>query len=309
MMRPLTAALSIIAVLLSALLAASCSEPERTTASSATEPARPTAVVTEPKPAAPPSVDEESTPKLDEPIAKSPPTTDDSPRAEKPAPVPPVESKFIQPFPDVRVNLATREVQFAAIVCLTEGWLEQIVCSPNTREHETLMVTDVRPSNLHAAMLLAKYESGTPGRWKYEDDRYSVIPPTGTAVEVLVRYTNAAGEVVEHPVNEWVRDHRGETDFPNRPWVFGGSRLEPNPESMGPGEHYVADMTGSVIGLVTFGDELLGWRQVLSDQAAVSEPEWEANGRAMPPVGTPVTVILRPIEDAESEDSSGSSAD
>lgn len=308
MMRPFSAAILTFAVLLSALVAVSCNEPERTTTSTTSEPSPPTVVVTQPKPAAPPSAGEESTRAAEEPIAKTPPKTEDAPRVEEPAPTKPVESRFIQPFPDVRVNLATREVQFAAIVCLNEGWLEQIVCSPNTREHETLMVTEVRPSNLHAAMLLAKYEAGTPGRWKYEDDRYSVVPPTGTAVQVLVRYTNAEGEVVEHPVHRWVRDHRGESEFPDRPWVFGGSRLAPNPESMGPGEHYVADMTGSVIGLVTFGDELLGWRQVLSDQAAVSEPEWEANGRAMPPIRTPVTVILRPVESGD-DAPSGSSAD
>jgi hypothetical protein len=62
---------------------------------------------------------------------------------------------------------------------------------------------------------------------------------------------------------------------------------------MGPGEHYVADMTGSIIGLVTFGDEVVGFARVMPDSADVSEPVWEVDPERVPPIGTPVTLILR----------------
>ena len=62
---------------------------------------------------------------------------------------------------------------------------------------------------------------------------------------------------------------------------------------MGPGEHYVADMSGSIIGLVTFGDEVIGFSQVISDQDAVQAPEWEVDSEKIPPVGTEVTVVLK----------------
>ena len=54
----------------------------------------------------------------------------------------------------------------------------------------------------------------------------------------------------------------------------------------------VADATGSVIGLVTFGDEVVGFSRVFADDAAVRPPEWEADDEAMPPVGTAATIIL-----------------
>jgi hypothetical protein len=68
---------------------------------------------------------------------------------------------------------------------------------------------------------------------------------------------------------------------------------------MGPGEHYVADMTGSIIGLVTFGDETIGFSRVLSDQESVQEPVWEAATEHLPEPATPVTIIVRRWPDAK----------
>ena len=47
------------------------------------------------------------------------------------------------------------------------------------------------------------------------------------------------------------------------------------------------------LGLVTFGDEVIGFTEIISDQAAIHEPEWEVNMETIPPVGTEVTIILR----------------
>ncbi len=62
---------------------------------------------------------------------------------------------------------------------------------------------------------------------------------------------------------------------------------------MGEGEHYVADYSGSIIGLVTFGDEVIGFSEVIADQAAVQEPEWIVDTDRVPPIGTEVTVVIR----------------
>ena len=80
--------------------------------------------------------------------------------------------------------------------------------------------------------------------------------------------------------------------FPEGAWVFAGSSFAENPEWMGSGKHYVADLTGSIIGLVTFGDEVIGYERVMSDQEAVEPTQWRVNTGHLPPVGTPVTVIL-----------------
>lgn len=207
----------------------------------------------------------------------------------------PESPRVIHPFPDVAVILseaAPARVEIAALTCTPEYPLEQIVCAPATREHESLLVVKAAPSQIHAALLMAGFNPGSPGRWTYENDTLGTIAPVGDKVDVRVRFPSPGKPPVEAPIRDWIRDINGREDFPNQPWVFGGSRIAKNPKFMGEGEHYVADMTGSIIGLVTFGDEVLGFAQVISDSADIQAPEWEARTDVMPPTGTPVTLVL-----------------
>lgn len=199
----------------------------------------------------------------------------------------------VEPSEGITVDLDSASVEVQAWACLDVGWLEQVACSPGTREHESLVVIKARPSEVHAALLMAGFVPGAPGRWTYENDTVNVTPPTGDLLAISVRYEGAGGEVIEEPIRRWIRDHLGREDFPDEPWVFGGSHWAPNPSWMEPGEHYVADMTGSIVGLVTFGDEVVGFSRVLADQEAVQAPEWEVDSDHVPAVGSPVTLILR----------------
>jgi hypothetical protein len=208
----------------------------------------------------------------------------------------PPRSARIRPFPGVAVVRSADGraiVELEARVCLEEGWLEQIACSAGSREHESLLVPRAWPSQIHGALLMAGFEPGAPGRWTYEGDELTFVAPTGSALDVFVRYATAGGPVIEEPVRLWIRDHQGHHEFPDDPWVFAGSRIATPPPDVEGEEYFVADATGSVIGLVTFGDEVVGFSRVLADDAAVQPPEWEADDEAMPPVGTPVTIILR----------------
>lgn len=202
---------------------------------------------------------------------------------------------FVSPFPGVRVRLTPPTVEVEAVRCLDEGWLEQIACSPGTREHESLVVVSAKPSHIHAALLMAGFNPGNPGAWIYHDDdqHIEVRPPSGDKLQIAMRYSTN-GSATEEPVRAWIRDHLGERQFPDVPWIFAGSRIEPNPKFMGPGEHYVADQTGSIIGLVTFGDELIGCSAVIADQVDVQPAEWEVNTDAVPPVDTKVTIVITP---------------
>ena len=207
--------------------------------------------------------------------------------------------RVLTPFPHIAVNLTERIVEIDGFAAIDVGWLEQVMCTPGTREHESLVVTSARPSEIHAALLLAQFEPGSPGAWSWDDEneRVRLHSPKGERIDVFVRYENSEGEQIEEPVRTWIRDHLGRHDFPGDSWVFCGSRLAENPPESGGGEYYIADYSGSVIGLVTFGDEVIGWSKVLSDQEAVQPPEWEVNTDHVPPPGTEVTVILKPTED------------
>jgi hypothetical protein len=189
------------------------------------------------------------------------------------------------------VDVRAGHVEIDGRACLDAGWLEQVACSPGTREHEALVVVPARPSDIHAALLMAGFQSGRPGRWVYENEQVQIEPPTGEVLEVLARYQRADGQTITESITEWIRDEAGDRRLPGDAWVFGGSELRADPS--GSGEHYVADRTGSIIGLVTFGDEVIGLRDVLPDQAAVYEPEWMVDTQRVPAPGTAVTLIVR----------------
>ena len=217
------------------------------------------------------------------------------------------EPRVLQPFEGITVILDEGEgsrVEVAARVCLDEGFLEQVACAPRSREHESLVVVaPAKPSQVHAALLMAGFKPGQPGQWLYENNKIETAPPSGDILQIVVRYIDSNGKNVEQPIRQWIRGAVriiGDNppppkypEFPNIPWTFGGSAIEQNPPFMGPGEHYVADMTGSIIGLVTFGDEVIGLSQVLSDQEEVQAPVWEVNAEAIPPMDTKVVVILK----------------
>lgn len=211
-------------------------------------------------------------------------------------------SDLIEVFDHVRVSRSGRFVEFDGIVPLDshdeetpDVYLELIACSPDTREHESLVMTRARPSHIHAALLLIGLEPGLPGSWERVGDGFEPIMPTGSAVEVTITYTSGNGEAatsVTSAAQDWVIDQRSESGLAGAEWIFAGSRMvEYRGQSF-----YDADGTGTVIGLTTFGSEVIGWGNVFSPEASVQEPIWIANAALVPAQGTPVVVRISAVD-------------
>ncbi len=206
-------------------------------------------------------------------------------------------------FPHVRFDKDSRVVEFDARVAIDchqpttpRVYLEVTACTPDTREYESLVVTEALPSHVHAALLLAGLVPGEPGRFERDGEALRAVPPRGDALRVSFVLEGAAGESLLFAPFDWVIDlATGEhlSAAGGEPtWVFGGSRIV---EFRGE-ERYEADLTGTLIGLTTFGDETVSFTRVLSPHAAVQTPEWIADITRVPPIGTPVVVRLVPGE-------------
>jgi len=199
-------------------------------------------------------------------------------------------------WPHVKIDLNNKIIEIEGFSGGNQGWLEQIICLAGTRTHESILITEAKPSHIHAALLLIGLEPGHPGWWKIDPDdpagtRWIVEPPTGSPVIITIAWTDKQDQKHEAPVRQWVRDFHTHDLLPEGPWIFAGSLMKADYT----GEvGYVADRSGSIAGLVTFGDELLGWSEILPDQEAVLAPEWEANTEVMPEPFTPVTIRLYP---------------
>ena len=190
--------------------------------------------------------------------------------------------------PAVTVERGSRELRVGARVSCTRGFLEQVACGKGSREHESLLVIDAPASVVHAGLLAIGLRPGVPGSWKEASGgTVELHAPTGPEVQVLVVVPGGAAPV---PVADWLRDERGSEAAAPR-FVFAGSRLVPGSA----GDRYLADESGSVVGLVTFGDETVALCEVLPDRVGVEPAHFTARTASMPPEGTPVTLVFRAV--------------
>ena len=222
--------------------------------------------------------------------------------AEEPKPT--MEAIDALNFPGVKVNLEEKAIDVTASICLTEGSLEFIACTKETKEHESILRVEGKPSHIHTALLLLGAKPGNPAMRKMvgseETPRWIDIPPRGHSTTVSLVITDKEGKVTERPISDFVSfvDYEANPEDPPRrdskkqlaSFLFAGSHLY---GKEGAPKVYLADNIGSVISLFTFGDELLCLPGIhLKENYAL---QWEANPKHLPKVGTKVIMRLRPV--------------
>jgi hypothetical protein len=210
-----------------------------------------------------------------------------------PAPAPPPIREI---FPGVRLDLAARAVEFDGTIVQGGGdgmvtYLEVLVCRPNSREHESIVMSDVLPSHVHAALLLAGALPGKPGSWTYDKDTKILTPhpPAGDMVIVTIAWGEPEARTVR-PIAELVRNAKNRSTLASRTpgFVFAGSALLQRRVE----RRYAADVSGTIIGLCTFGDEPIAWAEIISHEEAVDDPAWVVDP-ATPSKGTKVVVRVQ----------------
>ncbi len=207
-------------------------------------------------------------------------------------------------MPGVRINLEEWSVDVESRVCLKEGLLELIACTKDSKEHESIVMIEARPSHVHTALLLLGAQAGNPAMQQAVDPektRFRFIPPSGGKVDVSLVIKNSEGKQEEKPVSEFIMRARGydgieEPDapenaekFPTHTFLFAGSVLIG--EGDGP-SRYLCDQSGNVISITTFGDELLclDGMHDHSNESLI----WEVDGEKLPELDAKVILRLRP---------------
>ncbi|MFI4916852.1 MAG: YdjY domain-containing protein, partial [Phycisphaerales bacterium JB060] len=151
------------------------------------------------------------------------------------------------------------------------------------KDHEALMVTNVRPSHIHAALLTLGLEPGSPGAIAWDGQEPVATQAAGPAVTVTYRQLESPppGE----PITEFIVDADTGVHFDARAqWVFAGSLFED--------DRYIADAEGLVVGLHTFGTELVALQEAMSPDSFIEEPRWIAHPQRTPDFGTRVTIRI-----------------
>lgn len=183
----------------------------------------------------------------------------------------------------------TRRVHVLAEVCLREGPLEVLLCKNFTKEHEAILRADADAREIHAGLLLAGAEAGSPAKFvpKFQ-------PATGTKIKVSLTYREK-GKVKTSPAAEWITDKVSGKNL-QYDWVFAGSRLFKDPENPQATPYYMAN-NGEVISLSNFPDSMLDLP--VKSSKDVADLVFEINTAKVPPLRSPVLVTLEPVAEKE----------
>ncbi len=250
----------------------------------------------EPQPQAPPDAEE---PDAEEPEVDEADMAEEDPADKYDFGEPLVEglgeNQRLQPKQPIWLSKDCMSVVMQSMVCQRQAPLEMFACLLGSKEHESVLAVPVEAYVVHTGLLATGAESGTPVRW---DPHYA--PPTGTEIEISMLWKDEEGKVQTARAQEWVRDVTTGKAMAN-PWVFAGSKMYMDEET---GEkHYLADSSGELICVSNFPTATLDVPIESSDSNA--SLAFEAFTEKIPPLGTPVTLVLTPklkIEDSEAGD-------
>ena len=196
-----------------------------------------------------------------------------------------------QPLPSlpyITIDRAHHWVDIQAKVCVRDAeWLELLMCTPNTHEYESLLVTKAKPSQVQLALLILGLKPGSPMKIQWHGQKSTAIAATGPRVNVSLIYQKN-GQTIEVPATTWLRDQKTKKPAAPESWIFAGSLfISPNGQRI-----FSADSSGALISLVNFGDDVLVLPTDLPNYNG--QFPWAPNTPQVPPVGTPVTVRLSP---------------
>ena len=183
----------------------------------------------------------------------------------------------------IEIDREQREVRVRCQALRVDMPLEFFCVLAGTADHETVLRTAAKPSEIHAALLALGLEPGNPLRFVAADKSW--IPPSGPPLSIRVEWEED-GQTRSERAGRLIRNMKTGEPMPQRPFVFCGSRV------MEDGV-YAADVTGQLVSLVNFEYSLIDVPRLVSN--ANETLEWEINPDTMPPSGTEVWMIITPI--------------
>ncbi len=190
----------------------------------------------------------------------------------------------------VQVDLERGIAAIPAAVLVREDLLEYLLVGPRGATHESLFITEVRPSVLNAALLLLGVEPGWNARWESAGTaavEHRVLPPEGDGF-LLYAAWREGDEIYFFRIEDLVANLASGQSMRRHRWVYLGSRLQ-SPASGEP-EVFVADLEQNLINLAFFyqGNTLV----TAALPECVEQTIWVANAWLVPPREAPVELLF-----------------
>jgi hypothetical protein len=188
-------------------------------------------------------------------------------------------------LPHIQVDVKSKEVRVDCEAVKADYPLEFLAVVTNTNEYEAVVRSEVKPSDLHLALLMVGLVPGQPVH--YSESTKTWEPPTGAPVDIWFEYKKN-GKDRKVPAYRWMRDVKTKKEATPMYWVFTGSKVMDD-------NSYAANSTGSLVGVIN--NELSVLDVPALKSRAIEARDYERNPDLMPDTGTAVTMILSPAAD------------
>ncbi len=194
----------------------------------------------------------------------------------------------------VTLDRPARQVRFPAVVNLTEGPVEYLLVGQHGKTHESILRTEVSPTQVHTAMLLLgvqslidKASSGAarprqPPSAIDADYLASAPLPAGASVTILVRWPSADGAPpTERRAESLVDNSDTKAPMSDGFWLYNGSLIVEG--------RFQAEIEKSFVAVITDPDALMNNPR----KGHNDETIWTAGTTRLPKVGTAVEFVIQ----------------
>jgi hypothetical protein len=194
-------------------------------------------------------------------------------------------AKVVQVGPGVYLEVEgeKRTVVVNSKVVRREGFLELLLCREKTKEHESILAASVDARDMHQAMLTAGLKTGKPVQFLPE-----YKPASGIPLDIKLRFKDSSGKDQIVEARDWIKKSMTNL-FLEGDWVFAGSKLVTNSNDLKAQPYFLAN-DGDLISISNFESSLIDVSIKIS--SANSDLGYEPMTAKIPPVGTPVAVII-----------------
>jgi hypothetical protein len=207
-------------------------------------------------------------------------------------PVPPVFTNETAHLPGLTIRSGAQKcVEAAGTLCLTNGILEFVAVEAKSREYESLVALTAKPAALKFALLLIGCEAGDiqpPGQNPPTPPRVGKNPGAALGIEVAWQQDGKERCV---PVEQLLVSRKTKKPVAGLRWRFTGAYFT---KDFAGHEIFIADAEQAFISLWFNPAIVINLADDHGNPYRGDDQGFEVNSAAVPALGTPVRLILRP---------------
>lgn len=187
---------------------------------------------------------------------------------------------------NVKIDVKAKEISFPASINMYDGQLEYLIVTSIGKTHESLLLADIEPYHLQAAMLLLGIKGGQfedqaqPAPSALNSEALSKMPEiTGSAISITVSWDeNGAKRTL--PVEKWVVKEP-DIVMSEGPWTYSGSRFFEGA--------YMAQENGSIASIITDPDAMINNPR----PGHADDKIWTPNTAVIPKLSKPLEITIK----------------